>query len=116
MAAKQPKGPRPKHVPQRTCIACRKVDAKRGLRRLVRVQDNRVAIDPTGKQAGRGAYLCAERGCWDIALKRTVIERALKITGLDPDDRQRLTAYAATLPVGKMEDKVEPSGSSVPPE
>ena len=116
MAAKQPKGPRPKHVPQRTCIACRKVDAKRGLRRLVRVEDNRVAIDPTGKRAGRGAYLCAERGCWDTALKRTVIERALKIPGLDPDDRQTLTAYAATLPVGKLEDKVEPSGGSLTPD
>jgi hypothetical protein len=116
MVAKQPKGPRPKHVPQRTCIACRKVDAKRGLRRLVRVQDNRVAIDPTGKHAGRGAYLCAERGCWEVALKRSVIERALKIAGLDPDDRRALTAYAASLPVGKMEDKVEPSGSPTPPE
>jgi predicted RNA-binding protein YlxR (DUF448 family) len=116
MAAKQPKGPRPKHVPQRTCIACRKVDAKRGLRRLVREQDNRVAIDPTGKRAGRGAYLCAERGCWEVALKRAVIERALKIPGLDPDDRQALAAYAATLPVGKTEDKVEPSSVSIPPE
>jgi predicted RNA-binding protein YlxR (DUF448 family) len=116
MAAKQPKRPHPKHVPQRTCIACRKVDAKRGLRRLVRVQDNRVAIDPTGKHAGRGAYLCAERGCWETALKRAVIERALKITSLDPDDRQALTAYAASLPVGSMEDKVEPSSPSIPPE
>ena len=116
MVAKRPKGPRPKHVPRRTCIACRKVDAKRGLRRLVRVADNRVAIDPTGKRAGRGAYLCAERSCWETALKRAAIERALKITGLDPDDRQTLTAYAATLPVGEMEDKVEPSQDSTPPE
>lgn len=113
MGTKQPKGPRPKHVPQRTCIACRKVDAKRGLRRLVRVDTERVAVDQTGKRAGRGAYLCAERSCWEVALKRAAIERALKIATLDPDDRQALTAYAATLPLGTEEDKVEPGTHSV---
>lgn len=113
MGTKQPKAPRPKHVPQRTCIACRKVDAKRGLRRLVRVDVQRVVVDPTGKRAGRGAYLCAERNCWEVALKRAAIERALKISTLDPEDRQALAAYAATLPVGTEEDKVEPQASSV---
>jgi predicted RNA-binding protein YlxR (DUF448 family) len=111
MGAKKQKGPRPKHVPQRTCIACRKVDAKRGLRRLVRVEGDRVAIDPSGKRAGRGAYLCLERGCWELALKRTAIERALKITQLAPEDRQALITYAASLPVGSAEDKIEPEMS-----
>ena len=105
---KKQKGPRPRHVPQRTCIACRKVDAKRGLRRLVRVDGNRVVIDPGGKRAGRGAYLCAERGCWEQALKRTAIERALRLERIEPDDRQMLIAYAAGLPSGSQEDKVEP--------
>ncbi len=105
---KQQRGPRPKHVPQRTCIACRKVDAKRGLQRLVRIEGTRVTLDPTGKRAGRGAYLCAERGCWELALKRTAIERALKIAQLEPEDRQALIAHAARLPAGSQEDKVEP--------
>ena len=113
MAAKQSKGPRPKHVPRRTCVACRKVDAKRGLRRLVRIEGQRVVVDPTGKRAGRGAYLCAERGCWEAALKRAVIERALKIDRLAPEDRQLLSEYAASLPVGPEEDKVEPESSPV---
>ncbi len=108
MTGKKLKGPRPKHVPQRTCIACRKVDAKRGLRRLVRLEGDRVAVDPGGKRAGRGAYLCAERRCWEQALKRTAIERALKIDHLEPDDRQALIAYGASLPVGSEEDKIEP--------
>ena len=108
MAAKQVKGPRAKHVPQRTCIACRKVDAKRGLRRLVRLEGERVVVDLTGKRAGRGAYLCAERGCWQTALKRTAIERALKIARLQPEDRQMLVAYAEALPPGSEEHKVEP--------
>jgi predicted RNA-binding protein YlxR (DUF448 family) len=113
MAGKKQKGPRPKHVPQRTCIACRKVDAKRGLRRLVRIEGTRIAIDPTGKRAGRGAYLCLERGCWEAALKRTAIERALKIAQLEPEDRQALLAFAASLPVGSAEDKIEPEVSPV---
>ena len=108
MAGKKVKGPRPKHVPQRTCIACRKVDAKRGLRRLVRLEGNEVAIDPTGKRVGRGAYLCDERSCWELALKRTAIERALKIPQLAAADRQALAEYAASLPVGSEEDKVMP--------
>ena len=115
MAAKQPKRPRPKHGPRRTGVACRKVDAKRGLQRLVRVEGQRVLVDPTGKRAGRGAYLCAERGCWEAALKRTVIERALKIDQLEPEDRQMLSAYAASLPVGPEEDKVEPESIPVHP-
>ena len=108
MAAKRPKGPRPKHVPRRMCIACRKVDAKRGLRRLVRIEGDRVTVDPSGKRAGRGAYVCAERGCWETALKRSAIERALKITQLQPEDRQALIGYGASLPAGSEEDKVEP--------
>src|ERR671917_1310039 len=99
MAAKKSKGPRPKHVPTRTCIACRKVDAKRGLQRLVRVDGDHVVVDPTGKRPGRGAYLCAERGCWEHALKRTAIERALKIAQLDSEDRQALAVHAAALPL-----------------
>lgn len=108
MVRTKKQGPRPKHVPQRTCIACRKVDAKRGLRRLVRLEGDRVAVDASGKRAGRGAYLCAERGCWERALKRTAIERALKIPQLIPEDRQALEAYAAALPVGSEEDKQLP--------
>lgn len=105
--AKQQKGPRPRHVPQRTCIACRKVDAKRGLTRLVRLPEGHVAIDPTGKRAGRGAYLCAERGCWETALKRKAIERALKVEQIDATDRQALAEYCQSLPYGTEQDKVE---------
>jgi predicted RNA-binding protein YlxR (DUF448 family) len=104
---KQRQTPRPKHVPQRTCIACRKIDAKRGLTRLVRLPDNHVAIDPTGKRAGRGAYVCAERGCWEAALKRKAVERALKIEVLDGADRQLLQDHAATLAYGTAGDKVD---------
>lgn len=97
--AKQAQTTRPKHIPQRTCIACRTVGAKRGLMRLVRLPEGRVAIDPTGKQAGRGAYLCRERGCWATAFKRKSIERALQLETLTAEDRAMLGTYHLTLPV-----------------
>ena len=97
-AKKQAKGPRPKHIPQRTCIACRRTDAKRGLMRLVRDADGRVAVDPTGKRAGRGAYLCHDPACWEQALKRQGLERALRLTALQPEDREALEQVARALP------------------
>jgi uncharacterized protein len=85
-----------KHVPQRTCIACRQVEGKRGLVRLVRTGVH-VEIDPTGKKAGRGAYLHRVRACWEIGLKGNRIEQALRIK-LTPADRQALQEYVQSLP------------------
>jgi predicted RNA-binding protein YlxR (DUF448 family) len=96
-AKQKSKGPRPKHVPVRTCIACRRADAKRGLIRIVRDAEGRVAIDPSGKRAGRGAYLCHDPACWEAALKRHGLERALRIETLHPDDRAALEAFAKSL-------------------
>src|SRR3954464_15793440 len=96
-AKKKTSGPRPKHVPVRTCVACRRTDAKRGLFRLVRDAEGRVAIDPTGKRAGRGAYLCHDPACWEQALKRRGVERALRIETVRPEDRVALEQVAQTL-------------------
>jgi predicted RNA-binding protein YlxR (DUF448 family) len=93
----RPKGPRPRRVPQRTCIGCRTTSAKREFVRIVRTLDGRVEVDPTGKKSGRGAYLCRQRSCWETALKRDQISRALKV-GLSAADREALVAYAAALP------------------
>jgi predicted RNA-binding protein YlxR (DUF448 family) len=45
--------------------------------RIVRTPDRLVIIDPTGRLAGRGAYLCADGSCWALALKKSALERAL---------------------------------------
>lgn len=67
--------------PVRTCVACRTAGGKRGLLRLVRLPDGAgVALDPTGKQSGRGAYICPTVACIELALKRKAFERALKVT------------------------------------
>jgi predicted RNA-binding protein YlxR (DUF448 family) len=87
---------RPRRVPQRTCIACRRVEGKRQLVRIVRTPAGTVELDPTGRQNGRGAYLHADPACWDAAFKRKVIQHALK-TELTDADRLALEAYRASL-------------------
>lgn len=88
---------RKRHVPQRTCVACRRVRPKRELVRVVRALDGHVRVDPSGRAAGRGAYLCRSAACWELALKRKNLEHAL-MTSLAPEDRTALAAYALTLP------------------
>jgi len=70
---------KPKHVPIRTCVACRTSDAKRGLLRIVRLADGTAAYDPKGKMPGRGAYVCAQIACISLARKQKKLERSLKI-------------------------------------
>lgn len=94
---KKQKGPRQKHIPQRTCVACRRTDAKRALIRLVRDVEGRVHIDLTGKRNGRGAYLCSDPACWDQAIRRHALERALRIGALHPEDVVTLETYARML-------------------
>ena len=88
------RGSRPRHVPQRTCVACRQTSAKRQLVRIVRAPDGTVTIDPGGKQSGRGAYLCESADCWHAGLKRGVLPRALKIEAISEEDLHHLTHYA----------------------
>jgi len=60
-------------VPQRMCVSCRQLFDKRDLLRIVRTPEGEVRFDPTGKMAGRGAYLCKDPEC----LKRTVKTKLL---------------------------------------
>lgn len=94
-----------KHIPQRTCIACHTVRSKRELVRIVRTPANHVEADATGKKAGRGAYLCRQRECWEEVLSsRGRLEHALKLeSSVDSQDLQQLREYAAMLPPRTLE-------------
>ena len=85
-----------KHTPQRTCVSCRTVKAKQGLIRLVRVSDGSVAVDTSGKTAGRGAYLCQAQGCWEVGLKGSQLEYVLRTT-LTQGNREQLIKYGKDL-------------------
>ncbi len=86
-------GPRPKHVPLRTCVVCREKDAKRQFVRIVRTPDEGIQIDPSGKRNGRGAYLCGKFSCWERAVDGVALDRALKAE-IDADVRKMLIQYA----------------------
>jgi uncharacterized protein len=88
---------RPKRVPQRTCVACGSTEAKRGLIRIVRTPAGTVEVDATGKKNGRGAYVHETRACWDGALKKGRLERALKVAPAE-EHIAALREHAAALP------------------
>jgi predicted RNA-binding protein YlxR (DUF448 family) len=88
-----------RHVPQRTCVACRRIRAKRELVRLVRTAYGEVEIDTTGRKEGRGAYICPARPCWEKAVKGKQLEITLK-TGISQANRDKLLKTAAELMEG----------------
>ncbi len=111
--ARKGAGPRPRRVPQRICVACRRTAGKRELIRLVRTPEG-VKVDPTGKAApGRGAYLHPDRRCWAQALERNMLARALR-TQIGPENLAELQAYAASLPEEPLpaEDELQDQVSS----
>jgi predicted RNA-binding protein YlxR (DUF448 family) len=67
-----------RHVPIRTCAGCRTEHPKREMVRVVRTPEGAVVIDPSGKRAGRGAYVCARPDCRQRALRGGSLARALK--------------------------------------
>ncbi|MFC2072117.1 YlxR family protein [Chloroflexota bacterium] len=86
-----------KHIPQRTCLACRKIKAKQELIRLVRTSDGSIEVDIGGnKMTGRGAYLCPAPECWEIGLKGNRLEHSLRTT-LTQENRERLIGFGKDL-------------------
>ncbi len=90
---------RERRQPQRSCVACRVPGTKRELIRLVREADGGVALDPTGRADGRGAYVGPFRACWSEALTGKRLSQALR-TNLSEHDRAALRAFAESLPAG----------------
>jgi predicted RNA-binding protein YlxR (DUF448 family) len=71
-------------------VACRTARPKRELVRVVRTPTGAVAVDPTGRLPGRGAYLCRDAGCFDLAGRKKALAHALGI--VIPADIESLIA------------------------
>lgn len=67
---------------------------KRSLIRIVRSPEG-ILIDPSGKLAGRGAYLHDRRSCWERGLQGA-LSNALKVV-LSADELGRLREFASSL-------------------
>ena len=81
-----------KKIPQRKCIACQERDSKKGLTRIVKTKEGEIFLDPTGKANGRGAYICKNKDCVDLVIKKRLLNRAFK-SNLDSEVYSQLGDY-----------------------
>ena len=72
-----------RRVPLRQCLACREKKDKRMLVRIVRAEDG-IHLDPTGRKNGRGAYVCRDAACMELAVKKHLLDKAFGMT-VPPD-------------------------------
>src|SRR5438270_9906988 len=99
-----------KHIPLRSCVACRETKPKRELVRVVRITPERVEVDLTGKKNGRGAYFCPAQECWELGQRRKALNHALSMT-ITPNNWEELFQYAReSLPEKKVPTRV-PAGA-----
>ncbi len=72
----------------RQCVGCRESKEKKELIRIVRIAGEedaaeRICVDRTGKEKGRGAYLCNDPECLKKARKNNGLSRAFKMNVTD---------------------------------
>lgn len=67
-----------KKQPARQCVGCRELKLKKELIRVVKTEDG-VCVDLSGRQNGRGAYLCENLSCLEKAWKSKGLEKSLKM-------------------------------------
>lgn len=65
-----------KKVPLRRCVGCGEHKPKKELVRIVRDTDGGFGVDLTGKKNGRGAYICKNVACLQVAQKKHLLERS----------------------------------------
>ncbi len=95
----------PKKIPLRMCVACRTMRPKKELIRLVVNQNGDIALDPTGKKPGRGAYVCRKRHCLELAIRGRKLDKGLK-TKVSESIIAALAAELAALPADLETDEM----------
>lgn len=66
-------------VPSRKCIGCNEMKEKKELLRIIKTPEEEILLDRTGKNNGRGAYICYSIQCLEKAKQSKALERSLKI-------------------------------------
>ncbi|MGL5826049.1 MAG: YlxR family protein [Nocardioides sp.] len=93
------------------CVGCRERAAKRELLRIVvgaEVGDRLVAMpDPTATAVGRGAYLHPRTVCYEVAVRRRALSRALRLeAGSGTAAVAEYVASAQALRTEQLADKL----------
>lgn len=68
-----------KKLPQRTCIGCGQQKDKRDLIRIVKNNQGEIFLDKSGKEPGRGAYICDNAVCLEKLIKSRKLEKSFKM-------------------------------------
>ena len=66
-------------IPLRKCTGCNEMKDEREMIRIVKDKEDQFSLDFTGKKAGRGAYICKNIGCLELAQKQKGLERSYKM-------------------------------------
>ena len=91
-----------RHIPERRCVTCGQRFPKRDLIRVVRTPQGTISVDPTGKSAGRGAYICTNADCWQRALTKGNLDRSLAVS-LSAQDRDLILNFYRQNMAGSSE-------------
>ncbi len=68
-----------KHIPLRKCVACGESKPKGELWRVV-LTDEKLILDKTGRLNGRGAYICRNKECLELAVRRKGFDKSFRMT------------------------------------
>lgn len=79
-------------IPMRKDLLTGAMQPKKAMVRIVRQADQTVAIDPTGKVAGRGAYVALDPAAVKAAKGKGIIEKAFDVK-VAPEFYDELFAY-----------------------
>ena len=79
-------------IPLRKCVASGEMKAKKEMVRIVRSKEGDVAIDPSGKMPGRGAYISIEPAVVQKAWDKQLLNRSLNAK-INDEFYEELLAY-----------------------
>ena len=85
-----------RRIPQRQCVGCREMKDKKARLRIVKTPEGDILLDATGKNSGRGAYVCPDPECLKKARRSKALERAFD-TAIPPEVYDALEGQMVTL-------------------
>ena len=76
---------------ERRCVACRESKQQTDMIRVCKISDS-MQIDTQNKLGGRGAYVCKNKSCIDLTIKKRLFNRSFK-SNLDVQIYEKLGEY-----------------------
>lgn len=91
-------------APERTCIGCRRKGRQSEFLRIRRASDGRLEVDQTGRQSGRGAYVCRSLACVDSAMKQKTLRHVFRLADVIPGEQLDVLTHALRSRIGSANE------------